>query len=83
MKLLTPKADDSLLAQWWRALNLFFAQIVVVNGNIGIGTTNPKSPLSVTKLPVFANNAGAIAGGLNVGDLYRTGADPDPVCQVH
>jgi hypothetical protein len=34
-------------------------------------------------LPVYANNAAAIAGGLAVGDFYRTGADPDPVCVVH
>lgn len=34
-------------------------------------------------VPVFANNAAAISGGLQVGDLYRTGANPDPVCVVH
>jgi hypothetical protein len=34
-------------------------------------------------LPVYANNAAAVAGGLAVGDFYRTGADPDPVCVVH
>jgi hypothetical protein len=34
-------------------------------------------------LPAYANNAAAIAGGLAVGDFYRTGADPDPVCVVH
>lgn len=36
-----------------------------------------------TDIPVYANNAAAIAGGLAVGDYYRTGADPDPVCIVH
>ena len=34
-------------------------------------------------VPVFANNAAAIAGGLTTGMFYRTGADPDPVCVVH
>jgi hypothetical protein len=34
-------------------------------------------------LPVFANNAAAIAGGLTTGRFYRTGTDPDPVCVVH
>lgn len=34
-------------------------------------------------LPIFANNAAAVAGGLAVGDLYRTNADPDLVCVVH
>ena len=33
--------------------------------------------------PVYANNATARAGGLNVGDEYRTGGDPDLICQVH
>lgn len=39
--------------------------------------------LKVTGLQVFANNAAAVTGGLAVGDFYRTGADPDPVCVVH
>lgn len=30
-----------------------------------------------------ANNAAALAAGLAVGDLYKTGADPDVVCIVH
>lgn len=40
-------------------------------------------PASITSLPIYADNAAAILGGLTVGDLYRTGADPDPVCVVH
>ena len=39
--------------------------------------------VSHSGLPVFVNNAAAIAGGLTAGNLYRTGADPDPVCIVH
>jgi len=53
------------------------------NGNVGIGTTNPKSALHVVGLPVYANNAAAVAGGLTAGAFYRTGGDPDPVCVVH
>ena len=34
-------------------------------------------------LQIFANNAAAVAGGLAVGDLYRTNGDPDLVCVVH
>ena len=34
-------------------------------------------------LPVYANNAAAVAGGLIAGEFYRTGADPDPVVVVH
>lgn len=39
--------------------------------------------VSLLGLSVYANNAAAIAGGLAVGDLYRTGGDPDLVCIVH
>lgn len=34
-------------------------------------------------LPVYANNAAAVTGGLHPGEFYRTGGDPDLVCQVH
>jgi hypothetical protein len=37
----------------------------------------------VTGLPIYANNAAALAGGLVVGMFYRTNADPDPVFVVH
>jgi hypothetical protein len=52
-------------------------------GYFGVGTVTPHSTLAVTDLPVYPNNAAAIAGGLTPGDFYRTGADPDPVCVVH
>lgn len=39
--------------------------------------------IGVFALPIYANNAAAIAGGLSAGHLYRTGADPDVVCVVH
>lgn len=34
-------------------------------------------------IPVYVDNASAIAGGLSVGSFYRTGADPDVICVVH
>ncbi len=39
--------------------------------------------LQLTALPVYANNAAAIAGGLAAGGLYRTNGDPDTICVVH
>ncbi|MFZ2908005.1 MAG: hypothetical protein WA014_02565 [Minisyncoccia bacterium] len=39
--------------------------------------------LRLGDIAVYANNAAALAGGLVAGDLYRTGADPDPVMIVH
>lgn len=53
------------------------------NGNVGIGTLNPTSRLQVVGLPVYANNAAALAGGLTAGAFYRTGGDPDLVAVVH
>jgi hypothetical protein len=47
----------------------FFEQLVSVN--------------TFKELPVYANNAAAIAGGLVAGNLYRTGGNPDTVCVVH
>lgn len=38
---------------------------------------------SILGLQVFADNTSALAGGLVVGNLYRTGADPDILCVVH
>lgn len=34
-------------------------------------------------LPVHPNNRAAVAAGLPVGSLYRTGTDPDQICIVH
>jgi len=42
------------------------------NGNVGIGTSAPTSKLQVVGLPVFADNASSITGGLTVGAFYRT-----------
>jgi hypothetical protein len=52
-------------------------------GEVGIGTATPTSKLQVVGLPIYANNAAALAGGLTAGAFYRTGADPDVVCVVH
>ena len=53
------------------------------DGKVGIGTTDPKSSLDVVGLPIYADNAAAITGGLVAGSFYRTGADPDPINVVH
>lgn len=36
-----------------------------------------------TDIPIFANNAAALGGGLVPGMWYRTGGDPDFIAIVH
>lgn len=47
---------------------------ITSNGDVGIGTVSPKSKLHVMGLPVYADNAAAIAASpsLTVGAFYRT-----------
>jgi hypothetical protein len=42
-----------------------------------------ENSLQSRTLPVYRNNAAAIAGGLAAGSLYRTGGDPDLISVVH
>lgn len=53
------------MSQLVRAFSVFVQQ--VNNPGDAIFTT-----LRLTALPVYANNAAAIAGGLVVGDIYKT-----------
>ena len=39
--------------------------------------------INAPNISIRANNAAALAAGLSVGSLYRTGADPDVLCIVH
>lgn len=48
------------------------AMVINEVNNVGIGTAAPTSKLQVVGLPVYADNAAAIAGGLTAGAFYRT-----------
>lgn len=52
-------------------------------GNGGSGIVIVRYIYQSLDTPIYANNAAAIAGGLTLGMLYRTGADPDTLCVVH
>ena len=72
----TPFLDDRGFVSWpW--LKWFQALQVAIPGS------SLNAPLSIIGLPAYASNAAAIADGLRIGALYRTGADPDTVCVVH
>jgi len=47
----------------------------------GGGTPVLEATLAI--IPVYANNAAAIAGGLVAGQVYRTNGNPDALCIVH
>jgi len=47
------------------------------------GKIDTPSTIKLGSVPVYADNASAIAGGLTAGDIYRTGNDPDLLCIVH
>ena len=64
-------------APFARQLNLWRRQLA------NLGSMLFTSPMTISGVPVFSDNASALAGGLTVGQLYRTGADPDTLCQVH
>lgn len=77
------KSGAGTLTNNWGVYQADTAATNYIAGKTGFGTTTPKSTVDIVGLPVYANNAAAIAGGLVAGSLYRTGADPDPVCVVH
>uniref|UniRef100_A0A6H1ZN78 Putative tail protein n=1 Tax=viral metagenome TaxID=1070528 RepID=A0A6H1ZN78_9ZZZZ len=70
-------AADGLVTSTWAQVKAFLKTYFdTLYESLGTVT-------SVGALPIYANNAAAVAGGLAVNDLYRTGADPDVVCVVH
>lgn len=54
-----------------------------VNGTTWLRVAATRINLLLAAIPIYANNAAAITGGLTQGSLYRTGADPDVLCIVH
>lgn len=81
---------------WESALSVTGSNNLTINsptlsGSIQVSCRNSSGRIQLlskvsmdrTKVPVYANNAAAIAGGLAQDDLYRTGGDPDLICIVH
>ncbi len=61
--------------------SLVAGDVLVWNGSVWVNAGLPA--IISLNLPVYANNAAAITGGLVAGNLYRTNADPDFVAVVH
>ena len=62
-------------------ISLIPGDVLVYNGTFWINAGLPS--IIALNLPIYANNAAAITGGLIAGNLYRTGANPDFVAVVH
>jgi len=60
-----PEYNRNYMAQLVRAFSVFVQQ---VNNPGPVQATK----LTLTALPVYANNAAALTGGLSVADVYRT-----------
>lgn len=81
---ISSSSENLILAGSSLGINSGFANFNTTIGFNGTGSTLLQgSNIQAPNLPVFANNAAALLGGLIVGSLYRTGADPDPICVVH
>jgi len=66
--------DPDRLQRWWKGL------LTIIKEHI----ENVYSDFNrFENLPAYANNTLALAGGLAVGDFYRTNGDPDTICVVH
>ena len=52
-------------------------------GYPGVELHKGSGEIKIPSLSSYANNAAAVTGGLSVGQLYRTGGNPDSVCVVH
>lgn len=85
----TPTAGNVLRGNGTAFISAVLAAADLANGVTGTGAVvlasapTLASNVKITGIPVFANNAAAITGGLAVGNLYRTGVDPDFIAVVH
>ena len=78
------RSDFGVIASTLQVSGLSGNDLVVNgSGNVGIGTSSPTSPLQVIGIPVYADNASALTGGLTPGAFYRTGSGHDTVYVVH
>jgi hypothetical protein len=69
--------DSGCTIQYDSGVNLIFEPGSQMQNAFMTGVT------TIMNLQVYSNNAAAVAGGLTVGKLYRTGGDPDIIATVH
>lgn len=83
-----PQDTDMVTVGYWQTNNDIFHNIDCDTSGTGadLGVQDDLEVMGdifATNLSAYANNAAAVAGGLAVGQLYRTGGDPDLICVVH
>jgi hypothetical protein len=62
-----------VIANGTSTTNRHNALTILKNGNVGIKTHAPTSPLHIVGIQEYTDNAAAVAAGLQPGDFYRTG----------
>lgn len=77
------RASDSGVWDATRSALTITRQNWYIGANVLKMRLDTTTGFSVYTLPVYANNAAALAGGLLAGGFYRSGADPDVVSVVH
>ena len=65
--------------RWSGWLNL----IQAILNRVSPFVVNNAFMISIDQVPVYADNAAALLGGLTPGNLYRSGASPDVLSIVH
>jgi hypothetical protein len=66
-----------------RAFMKWASNVFTIGTEAGGSGVQRTMALALAAIPVYANNAAAVAGGLTAGGLYRTGGDPDALSIVH
>lgn len=56
--------------------------VMATDGSVGVDKAAPNSKFAVSGLPVYANNAAALVGGLTEGDFYKTASTGDATVMV-
>jgi hypothetical protein len=75
-----PVLDGNHYSKYWQSL---WSSLGAILFRVQPMVQNQAFFIALDQVPIYANNAAAIADGKVPGNLYRNGANPDHVCIVH
>jgi len=76
-------STDNAVARFDGVTGKLLQDSLVLISDAGKISTPSVIKFGAAAVPIFADNAAAVAGGLAAGDIYRKGTDPDWLCIVH